>query len=193
MRGFLIGGLAVVLLAGGCYRTGRPFAPATFDREPGWVSVVSVPAIRQQGTRDCGDAVAAMLLRYWGMSGSEAVVRAASGVPPERGLSADFLRRYLRSLGFEAYLFEGNLHDLERELVHGRPVMVGILKKFSNQVFAHYQVVVGIHRAKQEVVVIDPAEGWSVYSFDAFLRQWKPTHYLTMVVFRVVAPLEITD
>jgi hypothetical protein len=102
-------------LLGGCFRTARPFAPATFDREPGWVSVASVPVMRQEGARNCGAVAAAMLLRYWGMPATQEDVRAASGTPDDRGLPAEFLRTYLRDHGLQAFLFEGSFGDFERD------------------------------------------------------------------------------
>ncbi len=189
-RGLLVRGLAVAALLGGCFRTARPFAPTTFDREPGWVAVASVPAMRQDGVRNCGAAAAAMLLQYWGIHATQEEVRAASGVPPDRGLRAEFLRAYLRTRGLKAFLFEGSFGDVERELERGRPVLVGVLKAYSTDVYAHYQLVVGVNLAKEQVVVIDPADGWSVYSFDGFMREWKPTHFLTMAAF---APIVTTE
>jgi hypothetical protein len=40
-----------------------------------------------------------------------------------------------------------------------------------------------VNRAQEQIVVIDPADGLSVYSFDGFMREWNPTHFLTMAVF----------
>ena len=77
--------------------------------------------------------------------------------------------------------------DVERELERGRPVLMGVLKAISNSVYAHHQLVVGVNRPQEEIVVIDPADGWSVYSFDAFMREWKPTHFLMMAVFPMPA------
>jgi ABC-type bacteriocin/lantibiotic exporter with double-glycine peptidase domain len=182
MRRALVGGLLAAALLAGCYTgAGRPFAPTAFA-QPGWVSVTSVPVLRQQGERDCGAAVVAMLLGYWGLPAIEADVRAASGVPPDHGLRADFLRGYLRARGLAAFLFEGTFRDFEHELGGGRPVVVGVLRPFSKNSFAHYQLVVGMNRTRSEVVVIDPADGWRVYSFAGFVREWQPTHFLTMAV-----------
>ena len=86
MRRLLVPALVAAALLGGCFRTARSFAPATFDREPGWVSVASVPVIKQDGARDCGAVVTAMLLRYWGMPSTQADVREASGVSADHGL-----------------------------------------------------------------------------------------------------------
>ncbi len=161
---FLSWGMVAAALLGGCFRTARPFGPTTFDREPGWVSVAGVPMMRQEGVRNCGAAVAAMLLGHWGMPATQADVRAASAVSPDRGLRAEFLRSYLHDRGLRAFLFEGNFGDIERELERGRPVLVGVLKAISKDVYAHYQLVVGVNRAQEQIVVMDPADGWSVRS-----------------------------
>ncbi len=180
----LAGGLVLAVIAlGGCYAgKSQPFSPAAFEREPGWLSVPSVPTLRQKGQRDCGVAVAAMLLGYWGLPATQVELRAASKLPPERGLPAGLLRALLRERGLDAFLLEGTFADLERELSGGRPVVVGVIKPYSNdKAYAHYQVVVGMHPGKQRLVVIDPADGWRVYSFEAFLKEWQPTRHLTIV------------
>jgi ABC-type bacteriocin/lantibiotic exporter with double-glycine peptidase domain len=184
----LIHGLLLAAILGGCHRAGRPFAPAKLDLERGWVSVAAVPVIRQEGDRDCGAAVTTMLLRYWGLPATQANVRAASGVAPDHGLRADFLRTHLHAHGLQAFLFEGRFGDLEHELARGRPVLVGVLRTVSRDVYAHYQLVVAVNRAREQVVVIDPVDGWSVYSFAGFMREWTPTHFLTMAVLPMPAP-----
>jgi ABC-type bacteriocin/lantibiotic exporter with double-glycine peptidase domain len=183
MRRLIVPGLVVASLLGGCYTgAARSFSPARFEHEPGWISVPSVPVLRQEGERNCGASVIAMLLRYWGIPASEAEIRAASGVPPAKGLPAEFLRTYLRGRGLDAFLFEGTFSDFEHELQGGRPVVVGVLRPFVQNTYAHYQLIVGINQARQEVVVIDPADGWRVYPFEGFVREWKPTQFLTMAV-----------
>jgi ABC-type bacteriocin/lantibiotic exporter with double-glycine peptidase domain len=179
--------VAPVLLAtllGGCY-LGRsePFVPSSFAGEPGWRAITQVPVIRQVGERDCGAAAAAMLLAFWGLPTSPTEVRASGGVPAEHGLRADFLRWYLRERGLQAFLLEGTLQDLARELDAGRPVLVGVVKPYADQNYAHYQIVVGLNRARQRLVVIDPADGWRVYPFSVFAREWEPARHLMIAVF----------
>lgn len=178
----LTGGLLAAALLGGCFGSARSFAPARFEREPGWVAVASVPVLRQAGVRDCGAVVAAMLLRHWGLTATQEDVRAASGVASDHGLRAGFLRGHLQDRGLQVFLFEGSFGDLEHELARGRPVLVGVVKLVGNEPYAHYQIVVGASRAREEIVVIDPADGMSVYSFAGFMRQWMPTRFLTMAV-----------
>jgi ABC-type bacteriocin/lantibiotic exporter with double-glycine peptidase domain len=182
LRGLAVHGLIGAALLGGCYRDARPFTPASFDREPGWIAVASVPVIRQREIRDCGAAAAAMLLGYWGVPATQDGVRAASGASPDNGLRADFLRAHLREHGLQAFLFEGSFADLERELTRGRPVLVGVITTIANVSYSHYLIVVGVNRAREQIVVIDPADGVNVYSFGGFMRRWLPTRFLTIAV-----------
>jgi ABC-type bacteriocin/lantibiotic exporter with double-glycine peptidase domain len=182
MRPTVILGLALAL-SSGCYAgAGHAFTPARFEREPGWISVGTVPIMQQKGERDCGAVVTAMLLGYWGVPATDAEVRAASKMPADRGLTAEFLRDYVRARGLQAFLFEGNLADFERELRGRRPLLVGVLKPYSNNIYAHYQLVVAMNTEREELVVIDPADGWRVYPFEGFAKEWRPTHFLTMAV-----------
>jgi ABC-type bacteriocin/lantibiotic exporter with double-glycine peptidase domain len=176
--------LAAVALAG-CYAGGaRPFDPADLRRQPGWLSVDVGPVIEQQHEGDCGAAATALLLRYWGRTASPDDIRAASGVAADRGLRADFLESYLRRQELGAALIEGNLGDLRHELTAGRPILVGIAKPLSTRrAIEHYVLVVGLHPARQLVVVADPAAGYHVYSYDELAREWEPTHRLTIVAY----------
>jgi ABC-type bacteriocin/lantibiotic exporter with double-glycine peptidase domain len=173
------------LLAAGCYAgSARSFSPERFQREPGWISVAPVRAVHQRGEKDCGAAVVSMLLGYWGVPVEQADVRGASEVAADRGLSARFLRDYLRARGLQAFLMEGSMAAIEAELAAGRPVLVGIAKPYSNQDYAHYQLVVGMHRERGRIVVVDPADGWQVYDVPGFEREWRPTQYLMIVASR---------
>jgi hypothetical protein len=181
--------LCAAALAIGCAPTyvgsARPFAKATFAREPGWVAVGGVPELRQQEELDCGPTAVAMVLDFWGRPATIGDVRADSGAQPDDGVQAGTLRDVVRERGLFAFLFEGTVDDLERELGAGRPVVVGLAKRYSNGVYAHYEVVAGLHRARGLVVTVDPGRGWTVNTLDGFLREWEPTHNLTLVVSAV--------
>lgn len=170
------------MLASGCYLGGaRPFQPSSLSADRDWLAVASVPEVLQQGERDCGAAAAAMLLDYWQLPTDQGAIRAASALPAEQALPATFLRTYLRSRGLSAFLIQGTLADLERELRAGHPVIVGVIKRYLTTSYAHYLVVVGFNRSGGELAVVDPADGWRSYSFDAFGKEWDPAHSLTIV------------
>ena len=174
--------VTAALLASGCYRgAARPTTSASLSADRGWVALAGVPQVLQGGEHDCGPAAAAMLLGYWGLPTGQDAVRAASAVPPDQSLSAGFLRSYLRSRGLKAFLIEGTLLDLERELSAGRPVLVGILKPYTSGSYAHYLVVIGFNRAAEEIAVIDPAGGLRDYSFAGFNQEWSGARSLTLV------------
>ena len=174
--------LLALALASGCYRgAARPTTAAQLTKERGWLTLSGVPEIAQRGEHDCGAAAAAMLLGYWGMPTGQGAIRAASAAPAEDALTAGFLRAYLRDRGLQMFLIQGTLPDLERELAAGRPVLVGVLKPYSNKTYAHYLVVVGVNHAAQELAVIDPADGWRGYSFAGFTQEWTGAQSLALV------------
>jgi hypothetical protein len=174
--------LALIALAAGCtsaYRgSAHPFSPSALSRDAGWTSVAEVPVLRQEAELDCGPTAAAMMLAYWGRAASPASLRLAPG----HGLQAGTLRDLLRARGLEVYLVEGGLDDLERELGEGRPVLVGLAKPYQNGIYAHYEIVAGVNRARGLIATIDPASGWQEDTVTGFMREWRPTHHLTLVV-----------
>lgn len=176
--------LALALLVGaGCVTTdlgGRPFAPSRFTRESGWTAVRGVPLVLQRRELDCGAAAITMVLRFWQRPTTVDEVRAESGMPDSRGLQAGWLRDLVRGRGLEAFLIEGSLDDLAHELAAGRPVLVGVARGR----VAHYQVVIGLDRARGRLVVMDPAGGWLEYELDRFTPRWNAARRLALVVLQ---------
>jgi ABC-type bacteriocin/lantibiotic exporter with double-glycine peptidase domain len=150
---------------------------------PGWAATPAVPVMRQTRELDCGPVATAMLLGYWGQKAEPDDLRAEAGIGPDRGLPAGTIRALFKARGFSAFLVEGELADLERELEAGRPVLVGLAKPFSDkQARGHYEIVAGLNRQKGLVVTVDPGEGWREYPLDGFMAEWQPTKKLTLVV-----------
>ena len=180
--------MLVVLALGGCYRGGaRPTTATQLAADHDWLALLDVPVVQQAGERDCGAAAAAMVLGHFGLPTEQAAIRSASSLPDEQALSAGFLRVYLRSRGLKAFLIQGTLLDLERELKAGRPVLVGVIKPYATTNYAHFLVVTGFNRTARELAVIDPAEGWRQYSFEAFTQEWG-AQALTLVVGAASGP-----
>lgn len=192
MRAFVVA-LALVV-GGGCasvVSAGRPFTPSRLGTEPGWLAVRNVPLVKQERQMDCGPAAAAMVLGFWERAESVDAIRAASHVPAQRGVPAGALRDHLRARGLEAYLVGGEVADLERELSAGRPVMVGTVRRGDGGLVAHYQVVVGYHRERRDVVVLDPAEGWLEIEWHVFEKRWSEAKRLALVAFPPVLTVEV--
>jgi len=184
-----VGLAAAATLLSGCYRGGsKPVDMSQLAHGSNWLTIRGVPQLEQDGEHECGATALAMLLGYWNMPTRPEEIRAASGQPSQQGISAGFLRTYLRGRGMEAHLLPGTMADLERELQGGRPVLVGIQKKLSTGNYAHYQLVVGINRDEGELAVIDPADGLREYSFHDFAREWAPANALMLVAAPAASP-----
>jgi ABC-type bacteriocin/lantibiotic exporter with double-glycine peptidase domain len=174
----------------GCasYRgSSREVSAAAISRETGWVRVDGVKLVRQKGTKDCGSAALSTVLEYLQPGGPASLDRAAIDAAlreePGRGLAAGQLRDYARSHGFDAFVIQGSFKDLEHEIDEGRPVIVGVHKPLSSgEALAHYEVFVGYHPERDEVLTLDPARGMRQFDVKGFLKEWESTGHVTIVV-----------
>ena len=173
------------MIAGGCYHgTARSVTLAELGAAQSWERVVGVPEVRQVAREDCGAAALAMVLGYWGAPGTRNEIAAASSPAPERGIQAAALRDFARRQGLQAFVIEGRLDDLEREIRRHHPVVVGMMKRYARHAYPHYEVVVGIDRSNQRVLTLDPASGLRVNSREGFSAEWAAAHQVTLVVFK---------
>jgi ABC-type bacteriocin/lantibiotic exporter with double-glycine peptidase domain len=179
----------ILLLAGpsfGCasYQgTAKEARPAEIAREGGWVIVPGFPRVLQQADHDCGAAALAAVLGFWGQPTSPGRIAAAAGRKGQR-LRASDLESYARGRGLSSYVFFGTMTDIAYEIGHGRPVIVGVGKQFEkDKAIAHYEVVIGYEPDKRQVLLLDPALGWQVNSFEGFGREWSYSKGVTMVAF----------
>lgn len=183
-------GLFALSAVAGCasYRgSSREASPAVLAQQPGWVRLDQVKLVRQKGIKDCGSAALSMVLRYLEPKGPTALDRSAIDAAlreePGRGLSAAQLRDYARGHGFDAFVIQGAFEDLTHEVKEGRPVIVGVLKPLSSgEALSHYEVFVGYHPDKQEVLTLDPARGLRQFDVKGFLEEWKAAGQVTIVV-----------
>lgn len=157
---------------------------AELHRCCGATAVAGVPFVAQVGREECGSAALAMIFGYWRIEASEADVRAACPAAPAVGTTATTLRDHSRARGLPAWLICGEVADLEHELARGRPVLVGLLQAWSDATWSHYAVVVGVSRANDCVITLDPARGWQKYALAGFLDEWEPAGRLAMVFLR---------
>jgi hypothetical protein len=182
------------LLLGGCYTgSARSVSPLEVMRDPGWL-LVQVPYAEQREENDCGAAALAMVLRYWGETVTREQITAAHPTLRERtrGLRAGELRDFSRARGLDAFVVKGQLDDVRSELERGRPMIVGLGKPHGRTHYAHFEVVVGLHRDRQRVLTLDPARGWRVNTIAGFQAEWAPARNLLLVVFRRTAET-VTD
>lgn len=175
----------VAALAAGCsgYRgTAHDTSPAKLARESGWVLLHDVPYVQQDTEYECGAAAISMVVSYWTGVETRRVVAHFRPVG-KNGIAAGKLRDYARGQGLASYVIAGNVEDLARELEAGRPVLVGLTKpQGKGKVLYHYEVVVGLHREKQQIVTLDPDHGWRENSLEGFASEWKPQGFVTLIV-----------
>jgi predicted double-glycine peptidase len=185
------GVLVLGVLAFGCISyqgSARSVAPSTVRADAGWRRIDHLPLVHQTGAKDCGAAALSAVLTYWrrppiAPALQRANIDAALRRNPSEGLSAGALRDYARKQGFRAYVFNGELKDLQHEIEVGRPVIVGVHKALSSkEVLSHYEVVLGFHEREQLVLTYDPARGLSSNRLSGFLDEWKRGGRTTLVV-----------
>ncbi len=186
----LFAGVAALasLAATGCYAgTSRSITPHDVARDvaadPGWIIVGNVPLIRQRSDADCGSAAAAMVLTYWSDPITVDELDARDPTAAAHGWRAGQLRTLLRGRGFDAFVISGRLEDLTHEINQGRPVVVGVVKRYGgDRALAHYEVVVGVHPSRHRILTLDPADGWRENTLEGFDREWGPSDRTTLVV-----------
>lgn len=165
----------------------REVSTVALARQPGWVRLEDVKLVRQRGIKDCGSAALATVLGYLSPGGPATLDReaidAALREEPGRGLAAGQLRDYARQQGFDAFVIQGAVEDLEHEVQAGRPVIVGVHKPLSSgEALAHYEVFVGYHPDRREVLTLDPARGLRRFEVDGFIEEWRAAGQVAIVV-----------
>ena len=182
-----VGITAAALLLGGCYRgSARSVSASDVRREDGWTLVDGVPLIRQSNEHGCGAAALAMMLQRWGVASSDVDVAREIPGGEQGSIAAGALRDVARHKGLRAFLIRGTDADLARELALHRPVMVGLVQRYTSRSYAHYEVVVGINQRTRRVLMLDPGRGLREDDLVAFASEWEGAGWLTLVV---VGPL----
>jgi ABC-type bacteriocin/lantibiotic exporter with double-glycine peptidase domain len=174
--------LGASLSLAGCYAgTAHTVTARQIAADPGWLVVPDVPLIRQSGTSDCGAAALAMVLAHWQRPIPLDEITARDPAASSKGWKAGQLRDLARERGLQSFVVSGQLGDLNHEISQGRPVMVGVVKRYGDKALAHYEVVIGIHREKRRILTLDPADGWREDSLEGFAKEWVPTKQVTLV------------
>jgi ABC-type bacteriocin/lantibiotic exporter with double-glycine peptidase domain len=172
--------------AAGCYTcytgTARSVSAGGIAADPSWVRVPDVPFVAQTTDRDCGAAALAMVLSRW--RGRETAQLVAALAPPGRaGIRVGALRDVARRQGLQAFVVSGTVDVLGAELARGRPIVVGLSKPIGRgHAVAHYEVVVGLNRARGLILSLDPARGLRQNTLAGFASEWTPTRRVALIV-----------
>ena len=165
--------LTVLFALAGCYHgTARTVSPGDLGRDRGWVLVEGLRPIRQSSDRDCGAAALAAMLRHWAVASTPGEILRAVAIKPGHGVAIGALRDYARQKGLAAFVIQGEMADLIKEVELNRPVLVGLLQRHGGSALAHFEVVAGINQITRQVLLLDPARGLSEDGFDGFATEW---------------------
>jgi ABC-type bacteriocin/lantibiotic exporter with double-glycine peptidase domain len=175
----LVGALAL----GGCYRgSAHAVSVGELSREDGWELVTDVPYIPQATEHGCAVAALAMVFEHWGIARSEAEALGPGATQGDRGVAAGSLRDLARAKGLHAFLIQGEETDLVREVRLNRPVLVGLVQRYTNRSYSHYEVVTGINPRTRHVLMLDPGHGLREDELGSFATEWQGAGRLALVV-----------
>jgi len=163
-----VGAAAVILTAAGA------LSPPVAAQDSLILDVPFVP----QGESLCGGAAAAMVLRYWGERGIEAVDFAPLVEDSLGGIRAGRLVADLQRRGWQAIAFVGTEKLLRHHLAAGRPVIALVEDRPGRY---HYVVLVAW---RNDVVTLhDPARApFRVVSVERFDRAWEASGRWSLLV-----------
>jgi hypothetical protein len=123
-----------------------------------------------------------MVLRRWGIPSDVAQVAQSTGGVGQ-SVAAGALRDEVRRRGLQAFLIQGEVGDLAREISWNRPVLVGLVQRYTNnRAYAHYEVVVGINERSHQLLLLDPGNGMREDAMSSFSKEWEGAGRLTLVV-----------
>ncbi len=148
---------------------------------------LDVPFVAQ--TKDgCGAASIAMVMQYWekqsgkseSLQADPAQILRALLNRQAHGIYASAMVAYFQHHGYRAFAFNANWSDVERELQHGRPLIVALKPGSGSSL--HYVVVAGIDQPGQLVLVNDPAQRKLLKEDQAqFDREWQTAGHWTLL------------
>jgi ABC-type bacteriocin/lantibiotic exporter with double-glycine peptidase domain len=164
------------------YRGGaRSVQPTQID--DGWVRAAPTPVVKQRQQTDCGLAALAMVAGAWGRHWT--LDDLSHRLPPgDHGIKLRNLRDLARERGLEAYAIKATREDIRKELVQGRPVLLGLMLPHDRKRNrSHYEVAIALDPRDGTVVTIDPATGeWMKRAPKVLDIEWKAAGYAALVV-----------
>jgi ABC-type bacteriocin/lantibiotic exporter with double-glycine peptidase domain len=165
--------LAAVVALAGCYHgSARTISPGDLGREHGWVVVDGLHLIRQSTDRDCGAAALAVMLQHWSVAATAGEILHAVPTGSGHGIAMGTLRDFARQKGLAAFVIQGEMADLIKEVGLNRPVLVGLVQRHGKRALSHFEVVAGINQTTRRVLLVDPALGLREDGFDGFATEW---------------------
>ena len=119
--------------------------------------------VLQDDLKDCGVCSLLSIIKYYNGDVSKEYLRELTKTTKE-GVSALNILKASRELGFEAYGVKGKIKDLNKNIL---PLIAHVIVDGK---YPHFVVVYKIDYSKNQVLIMDPALGFSSYSFSNFTK-----------------------
>lgn len=161
---------------------GKPGPGKLTSNRQGDVYIADVPFVKQGKDNTCGQAVATMILQYWGMDiDYQQVVNESN--PLNLGTSHSALQGYLQSKGLHAQGYREGSLELLLELVRlGRPVIV--LLDFGGLNWEHYVLVVGYNANRNTLIFHESnSQSYRELSAETFAKRWRNESLVNLPFF----------
>lgn len=133
-------------------------------------------------TDQCGPAVLASVLTYWGVRTDPVALKEEIYLPRLKGTLPLDLMLAAQARGLQAEIYEGGLDDLKSKLEAGRPLVALLDLGFAIFPQGHYVVVTGYDDRRQGVYVHSSLEKDVFIPYERFLRSWDRTGRWTLLV-----------
>lgn len=140
--------------------------------------------VLQDDLKDCGVCSLLSIIRYYDGDISKEYLRELTKTSKD-GVSALNLLNSARELGFEAYGIKGKLKDLNNS------ILPAISHVIIDKKYPHFIVVYKIDYKKNQVLIMDPAIGFSKLSFSDFMKI--STNYHLILKPRQIIPKLVSD
>ncbi len=120
-------------------------------------------SVLQDDLKDCGICCLLSIIKYYHGNVSKEYLRELT-MTTKDGVSALNILNASRKLGFESYGIKGKLKDLNDKVL---PVIAHVI---IDEKYPHFVVIYKINYRKNQVLIMDPAKGFTKYSFSYFIK-----------------------
>lgn len=128
----------------------------------------------------CGPVSLAEVMNYYGAKTSPGRIARVIWSKTARGTLDIDMPLYPARAGFRAKQYRGSVRDLEKNIAHGRPLVVFVDYGFWVYQQGHFMVVVGYDR--DGIIVHSGRTPFLHVPWDEFLGPWKKTGYWTLLI-----------
>src|SRR5574344_1196949 len=120
--------------------------------------------VLQDGIKDCGVCSLLSIIRHYGGNVSKEYLRDLTNTT-KNGVTAFKLIEASEKIGFEAYALNGKIEEID---TNNLPMIAHVVL---NKSYKHFIVIYEIDFLNEKILIMDPAKGKKIISFDEFKLQ----------------------